>query len=139
MATSEAPVPCFRTQRQTFLDLVSHYQRSIEQLEKIAAHLQEATYPRRSYEWNDQTVAVYNNWKRKLCEAQVFANHNSNKPFIVGTNVLYFPVAAIFSKKDNRGRSHLRQQASKNMNRAEHNHISFEKETCCFICVKEIL
>ncbi len=126
-------VPTTKTEVRGFIGMASYYRRFIKDFAKISSPLHSLTSPNTRFEWKPEMQKSFEILKEKLCSTPVLAHPNFEKPFVVETDASNHCVGAVLSQKDEEGKLHPIQFASRTMNQAEQNYSACEKEALAVI------
>lgn len=118
---------------RSFLGLTSNYRRFIKGFAGIAAPLHAATSVKARFRWDDDMQHAFEALKEKLCQSPVLAYPDFNKPFSVEMDASAYALGAVLNQKDEHGRFHPVQFASRKMNEAERNYSACEREALAVI------
>ena len=133
-AIQNYPVPRSARDVRSFLGLASYYRRFIPKFAQTSKPLHELTsISLKSFMWNFEHQKAFENLRKKLCEPPVLMFPNFEKEFFVDTDVSDIALGAFLSQKDEDGRLHPCQFASRVLNPAEKNYSVCEREALAVV------
>lgn len=122
------PEPKNVSEVRSFLGLTGYYRRFVKEYARIAGPLTELTRKEVAYEWTQERQAAFDELKRRLVSAPVLLVPDVTKPFRVVTDASDFAVGAILEQADEQGNWHPCAYLSKQLNSAERNWATYDKE-----------
>lgn len=126
-AVDEFPIPKTQKQLRRFLGMTGWYQRFISNYSSVIFSLTELLRGK-SFEWNEQAQAAFENVKSKLCSAPFLIHPDYEKPFIVQCDASFHGVGAVLAQCDDSGIERPIAYMSKKLNKAQRNYTVTELE-----------
>jgi hypothetical protein len=127
-AMQQFPPPTTVKQLRTFLGTTGFYRRFIEGYSRITNPLTALLIKDRTFVWNDRHQRAFDTLKQHMTSAPVLAHPDLNSPFILHTDASYLGLGAILGQKDEFGREHIIEFASRTLNKHELNYAPTELE-----------
>ena len=124
----DAHPPSSRKQLRSFLGIAFYYRRFIKNFAKIARPLSEKTSEKVEFECTPSMQNSFDTLKQALTTAPVLAYPDFSRPFLVATDASSAAVGAVLSQLDRNGREHAIYYASRSLNKAEKNYLTYERE-----------
>jgi hypothetical protein len=118
----KCPRPMNATAVRAFLGLASYYRRFVPGFAGLAKPLHELTSPKSFFSWTEAHESAFANLKQKLSMPPVLTYPDFAKEFVVETDASSWAVGAILSQRDENGRLHPCQFASRTLSPAEKNY-----------------
>ena len=121
-------VPTNLKELRGFLGCVGYYRRFIEGYSKIATSLTKLLQKDVPYEWNEERQAAFLTLKERLMQAPVLQPPDWSKSFHVDVDVSKFCIGLVLGQKDEGSKDHPIYYASRQLNPAEKNYSTTERE-----------
>jgi hypothetical protein len=113
--------PTNKKELRSALGLFSYYQKFIKNFAQITRPLFDFVKDV-SYEWTEDQQKAFDYLKSAMVRAPILIHPDFNKPFILYTDASGIGVGAILAQKDDEGKEHVIEYASRLMNDAEKNY-----------------
>lgn len=129
----DTPRPTNTTELRSFLGIAGYYRRFIRSFADISSALHAMTSSKISFSWDKEMDKAFHLLKISLSSPPVLAFPNFEKPFGVETDASSVAVGAVLTQKDDDGKTHPVQFASRTMTVAERKYSACEREALAVI------
>jgi hypothetical protein len=129
---SNYPKPKNARQVKQFLGLASYYRKFIQNFADVAKPLNELTRQDTQFKWSSECEMAFEELKRRLASPPILKFPDFDRPFTITTDASNIGLGAILSQIYNNN-EHVVAYASRNLNSAEKNYSTIEKELLAIV------
>jgi len=126
------PIPRNVTEVRSWLSLCGYYRKFVPGFAGIAFPLTQLTKKDAPFEWSVACQTAFDDLRNRLITAPILAYPDFSQPFLLFTDASNFAIGAILSQIHN-GREVVIAYASKQLNKAQINYSTIEKEAYAII------
>lgn len=127
-AIKELPEPTSKATLQSFLGMISFYDRFLEHRATIANELYQLLAKNVPWRWEAKHAAAFKRLKQLVLQKTVLAHYDSSKPLILSCDASPYGIGAVLAQKDSQGREAPIAFASRTLGPAERNYSQLDRE-----------